>query len=105
MKNKEKYKLLLIHMVGQVMNGLVEKDVKRIDSNYFHFVIFNTLQKFPDLKKNIPCGWFYHGPYVFWLDDLLVEHFKMDKKYHQLKGEPPFKYEFSNTKHKEKKDV
>ena len=99
MSNEKKYKKILIHIVDSIMNKLATRDVKNIDGNYFHFTVYNVIQKIPDFKKNIPAGWYVHGPYIPWLDDVLVENFKMDKKYHQLKGEEPYMTEFCKTKY------
>lgn len=96
-KKEKEGKLLLRHLVGKVMDGLIKKGVKNIDSNYFQFVIYNVLKKSPELSKKIPAGWFIHGPYISWLDDVLVDDFNMDPKFHQLKGKEPYNREFSET--------
>jgi hypothetical protein len=96
-KNEKQMKMLLTHFVNIIWKHLAEKKVKKIDSNYFHFVIYAVLQKNEELKKRIPHGWFYHGAYIPWVDDVLVEHFGMSKEYHQLQGNGDIKFELCET--------
>jgi hypothetical protein len=59
------------------------KTIKYIDSNLFHFIIYDVCKKDPDIE--LTRGWYLHGPYIPAVDDVLVE-MGMDPKYHQLNG-------------------
>lgn len=95
---KKDYYEICYTLLKTMYDTIAEKGkIKTIDGNHFHFMMYELLEKEPELKKNIPCGWFVHGPYVPWVDDLLVERLGMEKKYHQTKGEEPYCSEMIET--------
>lgn len=67
-----------------------DKKIKSVDSNLFHFIIYQAIE---DMKKNgkpypnLTRSWFIHGPYIRAVDDALIEMGTMDPKYHQMDGE------------------
>lgn len=62
--------------------------LKKVDSNYFHWVIYDVAEK---CKIPITRGWFKNGKYCPVVDDILIE-LGMDKMQHQLYGnETPMK--------------
>ena len=97
--NKEQ-KVFCQFVIHSVLKNLQKKEPKivKIDSNVIHFIIYDIQKKLKPNSKDwqIPFGWFIHGLYSPLIDDMLVEMKVMDKKYHQLDGEEPFKREFSD---------
>lgn len=94
---EEKVKVLLRYMVAMIRQKLWDEGVRQIDSNYYHFVLAESLKKLPEVQKRVPMCWFYHGIYCPWLDDILVEDFEMDPKYHQMKSKDPARFEWCDT--------
>ena len=95
---KEKSKMLLRYMVNVVWQNLQKQGVKSIDSNFIHFVLYNAIKDDKKMKKFITVSWYYHGPYIWLLDDVLIETFGMDPKYHQMTGDEECKFDFVETK-------
>lgn len=100
-KKEKECRLLLTYFINQFIKLLTKKKpkIKSVDSNILHFMIYKLVQKDSKLKKLIPFGWFIHGPYCYIIDDLLIEKFGMDQKYHQLEGTSPFNREFSDPEY------
>ena len=72
---EEKVKTFLRYFLAHTHKEIYKDGVRAIDSNYYHFVLSAVLEKLPEIKKRIPGGWFYHGMYYPWLDDVLVDDF------------------------------
>ncbi len=69
----------------------VHPKLKSVDSNFFHFVVYDVLQEHPELK--LTNGWYYWGPYIPAVDDVLVEEGMLEAQKHQMN--PDCKHEFS----------
>ena len=95
--SEEPSRQLIRYMITKIFVEQQKQGVKSIDSNIFHFIIYDVAQKVPGMNDLIPFGWYVHGPYSPWVDDVLVQDFGLELKYHQFKGEEPYCREFSET--------
>jgi hypothetical protein len=85
MPTDEKEEWLINYLINYICKVLTEQHpkLKKIDSNLFHFVIYEVAEK-QNLK--ITRGWFKNGPYCPKVDDILVKRGMMDKSQHQIDG-------------------
>ena len=93
--SKEQEKALLKYLVIKLNKKLREDKVEKIDSNWYHFTIYNLAE---GMKLELTRGLYVNGPYLFYLDDVLVESFGLDPIYHQLKSEHPDRFKWFETK-------
>jgi len=91
--NEEKEKTIARYLIQEIWKNLKKREpnLKSIDSNVFHFIIYSIAEK---CKLSLTRGWFYWGGYVPAVDDVLVEDGMMEKKYHQM-GNHPDRFTFA----------